>query len=170
MLRREVADPIVSEKFYRVVVQAVLLLGAETWVLTATVLQKLEGVNVGFLRQVAGMTARKMGVDTWQKEGAERVVQAIGTNPMQEYIEKKKETVTEWLALRPVSKVCAKETGFGGRGRARGQCWRQTAAERQLKTTLKEILVAARKWRRWESGRHGEVGGESEEADFGGDR
>ena len=37
-LRREGADPIISEKFYRVVVQAVLLFGSETWVLSAAML------------------------------------------------------------------------------------------------------------------------------------
>ena len=70
---REVAEegeePIVSEKLYLAVVQVVLLFWAETWFLTAMKLQKLEGVNVGFLRQVAEMTARKLGVDTWQKGG-----------------------------------------------------------------------------------------------------
>ena len=52
----------------------------------ATMLQKLEGVHVGFLRQVVGMSARKLGVDTWQKLGAERVLQETGTKPLQEYI------------------------------------------------------------------------------------
>ena len=69
-LRREGADPIVSEKFYRAVVQAVIIFEAETWVLMVEMLQKLEGVHVGFLRQVEGMTARKLRVNTWQKEGA----------------------------------------------------------------------------------------------------
>ena len=40
---------VISEKFYREVVQAVLLLGAETWVLTTEISQKIEGVHVGFL-------------------------------------------------------------------------------------------------------------------------
>ena len=69
LLRREGADPIVSAKLYREVVQAVLLFGAETWVFTAEMLQKLEGVHVVFLRNVAGMTAQKLGFGTWQKEG-----------------------------------------------------------------------------------------------------
>ena len=38
--------------FYWVVVQAVLLFGAETWVLLAAMSRKLEGVHVGFLIQV----------------------------------------------------------------------------------------------------------------------
>ena len=56
-LRREGEDPILPAKFYRVVVQAVLLFGSETWVLTAAMLEKLEGFHVSFLRQVTGMKA-----------------------------------------------------------------------------------------------------------------
>ena len=31
--------------------------------------------------------------------------------------------------------------------------WRQTAAEKQLRVTLEDILVAVRDWRQWESDR-----------------
>ena len=51
-LRREGAEPTVSAQFYGKVVQAVLLFGAETWVLTETMIQRLEGAHVSFLRQV----------------------------------------------------------------------------------------------------------------------
>ena len=50
LMRREGADPIISSKFYRSVVQVVLLLGAKTWVLSAAMLNNLEGVHVGFLQ------------------------------------------------------------------------------------------------------------------------
>ena len=53
--RKEVAEPIVLEKFYRVVVQAVILFGFETWVFLSAMLQKLEGVHVSFLRKMMGM-------------------------------------------------------------------------------------------------------------------
>ena len=42
-------DPIISVKFYRAVVQAVLLFGAETWVLSTEMLTKIEGVHMGLL-------------------------------------------------------------------------------------------------------------------------
>ena len=63
-------------------VQSVILFGAETWVLTAAMLKKLEGLHVVFLWQVEVTTARNLGFDTWQKDGAERVIQAIGKNPL----------------------------------------------------------------------------------------
>ena len=40
---------IILTKFYREVVQAVLLFRAETWVLSEAIINKLEGIHVGFL-------------------------------------------------------------------------------------------------------------------------
>ena len=68
-LRREGADPIISEKFYHTLVQAVILFGYETWVLTAEIMQNLEGEHVVFLWQVTGMKALRLGDKTWIKEG-----------------------------------------------------------------------------------------------------
>ena len=59
LLRREGADPQVSEMFYQTVVQAVLLFGVETWFLLAAIYRKLEGVHVGFLRQMTGQKAKQ---------------------------------------------------------------------------------------------------------------
>ena len=65
ILRREGADLILSAKFYRAVVQVVLLFGSETWVLTAAMMQKIEGVHMGFLWQVTGVKAQSLGDETW---------------------------------------------------------------------------------------------------------
>ena len=61
LLSRYGVDPIILEKYYRAVVQAVLLFGSETWVLTAEIMQNLEGVHVVFLCQITGMKARRLG-------------------------------------------------------------------------------------------------------------
>ena len=57
LLRREGEEPRVSVMFYRAVVQAVLILEAETWVLLEAMSRKLEGLHVGFLRQITGQRA-----------------------------------------------------------------------------------------------------------------
>ena len=69
-------------KFYRAVVQAVLLFGDETWVLLAAMINNIEGVHVVFLLQVTGMKARRLGDKTWTKEGLDRVLHAEGTKPL----------------------------------------------------------------------------------------
>ena len=84
------------------------------------------------------------------------VLQATGTITLRKYTERRQATLAERAALRPIFKVFAKEKGYEGGGRAHGQWWRQTSAERQLKTTLKDILAAAWERRRQKSGRRGE--------------
>ena len=48
ILRMKGAETTFLEKFYRAVFQAVLLFGAETWVLTETMSQRIEGAHVNF--------------------------------------------------------------------------------------------------------------------------
>ena len=50
LLRQEVADPRVAAMFYRAVVQAILLYGSETLVLSAAMEKKVEGAHTGFPR------------------------------------------------------------------------------------------------------------------------
>ena len=63
----------------------------------------------------------------------------------------------EWLDIWPIFNVCAREAGYKGGGKLRVPWWRQAAAEKQLRFTVEDILVAAREQRQQESGRHGEV-------------
>ena len=57
-------------------------------------------------------------------------------------------TVVEWVALRPIFEVCEKETGYKGGGGRRAPWRRQTAADSQLRDTLKHVLEDAREQRR----------------------
>ena len=49
MIQREGAEPDISAKLYCAVIHEVLLFGEENWVLSAPMLQILEGVHVEFL-------------------------------------------------------------------------------------------------------------------------
>ena len=50
------------------------------------------------------------------------MLQAAGTKPLRDYINKRQATVAEWVALQPIFEVCAKEKGLreGGRFKSRG--------------------------------------------------
>ena len=67
--------------------------------------------------------------------------------------------MAEWVSLRHIFDVCARETGYEGGGKLQVKCWRDVAAENQQKVTLGDILVAERvqQWRK--SGRSGESKG-----------
>ena len=56
ILSREGADKRVSEKFFKAVVQAVLLFGAETWVLTPRIERAMESF---LLRAAIRITGRQ---------------------------------------------------------------------------------------------------------------
>ena len=67
LLWREGADQTVSEKFYCVLVQEVILFGAETWVLTEKMSQRIEGEHVIFLRQVTRKQETRRRDGSWRK-------------------------------------------------------------------------------------------------------
>ena len=76
-----------------------MVLWAETWVLSALMYTKLEGVNVGFLRQVMGQKANRQREKTWRSTSAARVLKEAGTQTLGTYIDKQQVKVVEWVAL-----------------------------------------------------------------------
>ena len=121
-----------------------MLFGAETWVLLVTMTQRLEGVHVGFLRQVTKLKGKRLRYGLWLKVVVDTVLQGSGKQPIQNYLEKSKATVAESLDLRHIFDVCIRETTYERGGKLRGPWWIQAAVEKQLRVTLEEILAAAR--------------------------
>ena len=116
--------------------------------------RKLEGVNMGFLRQIMGQRAVRRKERNWRQVAAEKVLEKAGTHSLGAYTDRRQTTVAEWVELRPILEVCDRDTSYKGRGRCREPWWRQTADRKYLSARLKEIPEAARE-RRWKSGRHG---------------
>ena len=67
LLQREGAERKVLEFFYHAVVQAILLFGPETWVLLATMAQRLWGAYVVFLHQVTVKNANRLSDGSWRQ-------------------------------------------------------------------------------------------------------
>ena len=55
------------------------------------------------------------------------------------YIGRRQANVAQWVALRPLFELCARETWCEGGGRRREAWWFQEAIEKQLGSTLAEI-------------------------------
>ena len=90
------------EKFYRAVVKAVLLFEAETWVFLDAMLKTLEGVHVGFLKQVKGKKDRRKNDRYWWREASDSVIQEAGAQPLHTYIKRRQAEVAKLMALRPI--------------------------------------------------------------------
>ena len=68
--------------------------------------------------------------------------------------------MSERVATRPIFEVCLqKEIGYTGRVRPQALWWRELAADTHLRDRLKEILAAAKDWRRQESSTQGKSEG-----------
>ena len=152
-LRREGAETKVSEIFYRLVVQAILLYRFERWVLLDSMAKRVEGTHTEFLRLITGKRARRLGDGTWEIPGTEGVREASVIQSMRIYIEQRQATVGQWVALRPLFEVCERETGFKGGGRRREAWWRQEETEKKLRATLEDLQKA--KGRIWIVGEMG---------------
>ena len=82
-------EPRVLGIFYRLVVQATLLYGLETWVLLVSMAKMVEGTHTEFLRLVTGKQARQLGDGTWETPWEEGVQEATETQSGRIYIEKR---------------------------------------------------------------------------------
>ena len=64
---------------------------------------------------ITGKRAEKLGDDTWETLRAEGIQEEVGTQLDRIYIERRQKTVVQWVELRPLFEVCAREIGYEGR-------------------------------------------------------
>ena len=67
--------------------------------------RKLEGMHVGFLRQVTGQMARRQREGTWRSVVEVEVIKESGTHTLWLYIDKWQATVAKWVVLRPILEI-----------------------------------------------------------------
>ena len=60
--------------FYRAVIQAVLIFGVGTWVLSDAISRKLDGVHMGFLNKITVNREVQQRDGTWRCVAAEKVL------------------------------------------------------------------------------------------------
>ena len=80
--------------FHHSVVKAVLIFGEDTWVLLPEMSRNLEGVRVGFLRQVMGQKDKQQREGNWRSMAAARLFKEAVNQTLGMYIEKRQAIVT----------------------------------------------------------------------------
>lgn len=88
VLTRESTNPRISAFFYKATVQAILLYGSETWVITDKILQLLTSFHHGIARRLTGHFPRPSQDDTdeWTYPSIQETLQIAGLFPMEEYL------------------------------------------------------------------------------------
>ena len=87
------------------VVESVLLYGAETWSLPQSALRHLDGFNVKAARRFTGMLSKKCG-NTWTCPKSADVLAAERLRPLAQSITRRRRTVLAALGDRPILVEC----------------------------------------------------------------
>ena len=114
---------------------------------------------------MTGKNSRRQNNGSWQRAALESVLQEVGAQPLQTYIDRRQAIVAEWVELSPIFEVCVKEMGYKGGGVYQEPWWRQVVDNKHLRDMLEDILEATRDRQRHESIRYGGCEGCEEETD-----
>jgi hypothetical protein len=107
VLRGENTAPRIAAKFYKAVVQAVLLYGSETWNLTNSALARLEGFHVCAAYKMARKHRPKRGANgVWVYPTMADILEECGMATIAAYIQSRRQTIAVYVATRPVFKAC----------------------------------------------------------------
>jgi hypothetical protein len=107
VLRSKNVTPWVATKFYKAVVQVVLLYGSETWNLMKAVLAWLEGFHVQAAYRMAQVHwPRQVAGNQWVYPKTSDVLEKCGMAVMQHYIQKRRATIAIYIADHPILEAC----------------------------------------------------------------
>lgn len=127
VLAREGANPRISGMFYKAVVQSVLLYGSESWNLSSSMLKLLEGFHHQVARRLSGRRARYLQrEDRWFYPPIAEALEICGLHPIQEYLRRRRQTIEDYVACRPIYTLCTSAERMSGASR-RQWWWDQPA-------------------------------------------
>ncbi len=122
VLRAENTTPRVAAKFYKAVVQSVLIYGSKTWNLTRAVLAQLEGLHVRAAYKMARKYKPRKGLfGKWKYPSMKDVLEKYGLHSVEEYIQNCRTTIAMYVVNRPLYLEC--KEGERRRGSMPRQWW-----------------------------------------------
>ena len=80
---------------FKVVVQAVLIFGAEMWVMNLRIGRALGGFQHRFVQQITGRKPRLVLDGIWDYPSLETAIQELGFEEMEEYLMKRQNKVAQ---------------------------------------------------------------------------
>ena len=74
--------------------------------------KRIEGMHTEFLQMITGKRVKQLGYGIWEKQVEEGMREASRTQSDRVCMDGRQTTVAQWVALRPLFEVCARETGY----------------------------------------------------------
>ena len=106
ILGREGAYNRASVRFYITVVKAVLLFGYNTGVLSPWLKKYLKGFNHRSERRMTGIGTKRQRYVTWVYPTIGAALSTVGLEEIGVYIACRQNTVTQYIATRPIMDLC----------------------------------------------------------------
>ena len=106
VLARDGADTRTMARFYKAVVQSVLLFGSETWVLSKEMGRILESFHNRCARFMARDCIQQRPDGSWYHPNTALVLAKCDLSPISHYIEKRKQKIMGYIAHRPIYEQC----------------------------------------------------------------
>jgi hypothetical protein len=101
------ALPFVAVQFYQAIIQAILLYGCETLVISWTALARLEGFHIHTAYRMANKNKPKRSPwNEWVYPRLEDVSKECGMTTIEEYIQIFRQTIAVYVATRPIFNKC----------------------------------------------------------------
>ena len=96
--------------FFKVVSQAVLLFGLETWLLTPRMERDLDSFQHRVVRRLTGRKQRIRGDGSWSYPPLEEVMGEAGFKGIGKSITRRQNKVTQYIATRQILDLCERYT------------------------------------------------------------
>ena len=107
VLRKENASPRVSAKFYKAIVQSVLLYGSEMGVLSPAALARLEGFHLCAVYRMAKEHVPRWGPrQQWVYPPSDKVLEECGMHTIEHYINVWRESIAKYVVNRSIYAEC----------------------------------------------------------------
>ena len=106
VLRSEGMKPRAMGYFYKTIVQAILLYGSETWVVSDAHLQQFRSFHSRVSRHIAGCHIRPLEDGSWYCPPTVDVLEDAGLQTVEEYIRRRRQTVRSFTRHRPLYEAC----------------------------------------------------------------
>ena len=97
ILKADGANARIMSKFYMMVVQAVMLYGAGTWVISKRNMERLESFHKRAMRYMTGRHIRKKEGNEWEYPDSKKIKKECGLMDIEVYIKRRRGTLSEYL-------------------------------------------------------------------------
>ena len=97
LTKGKMKNPKAATSIYKAIVHAVLLYGSETWAVTTSMINKLENFHRKCARHITGQHIRNNRDGTWEYPQTTEIFRMTGLEPMTDYIERRRKTVSDYL-------------------------------------------------------------------------